>query len=915
MHPIGNPFPLTPIQEGMLFHFQLEKHSVIDIEQIVCELNEEINVTALEKAWDKVIIHHAVCRTGFSWEGLDKPMQQVYENISVPILVCDWSKLPAEKQDTKFSDYLEEDRKKGFELDSPPLLRLTLFKFNNACYKFVWSFHHILLDGRSMPLVLKDVFHTYDLIQAGKQGEPHSPPTFSNHVKALNARDSSRDESFWKTNLKGYEGIDFHLFETSQEQKDSPIKSYKHETASLTAEQSQHLQDFVKNNDISMNTLVQAGWALLLHHYTGSDDIVFGVTRACRNSNSSEFKDTVGMFINTLPTRVKIDSSMNVATWLQNMSEQVHELKEFEQSSLVDIRKWSQISNSTPLFESTIVFDYQTLDTATKNSEKTWSQRHFKLLEQTNFPITLYAYAEKKLQLKIAYDSQQISHEMSRQMIGHLSTLLLKLTHDSSAKLNLVSPFTEAELQKVLVDWNATEATYEHKKCLHQLFEEQVKKTPQKTAVICKDNELSYSELNKRANQLAHYLRRNKVAPDMLIGICIDRSVEMMVGLLGILKAGAAYVPLDPSYPKARIEMMLDDAKCQFVITRKELTDSLPNVNAEYICLDQDWSQISVEPDNNPTTNVKSSNLCYVIYTSGSTGKPKGVMVEHRNVVNFFTGMDELIETDDESTWLAVTSLSFDISVLELFWTLTRGVKTVIYSDPNGGSSFTIAPQTQSNKKIDFSLFYFASDEGESTENKYKLLLEGAKFADNNGFSSVWTPERHFHAFGGLYPNPSVVSAAIAATTTNVKIRAGSVVVPLHNPIRITEEWSLVDNLSNGRVGISIAPGWQPNDFVLAPDNFAKAKDVMSDNIQTIQKLWRGEEVAFAGPKGNDVQVKTLPRPIQKELPIWVTAAGNPATFENAGRMGANMLTHLLGQSLIPSFLIFIYGQLWCQEF
>jgi natural product biosynthesis luciferase-like monooxygenase protein len=268
--------------------------------------------------------------------------------------------------------------------------------------------------------------------------------------------------------------------------------------------------------------------------------------------------------------------------------------------------------------------------------------------------------------------------------------------------------------------------------------------------------------------------------------------------------------------------------------------------------------------------------------------------------------MDDHLPHDVPGTWLAVTSLSFDISILELFWTLARGFKVVLYAEKWDAA----APSD--NQPIAFSLFYFASDAGENPADKYRILLEGAKFADANGFTAIWTPERHFGAFGGLYPNPAVASAAIAALTQRVKIRAGSLVSPLHHPIRIAEDWSLVDNLSNGRVGISFAAGWQPNDFVLRPETFADRKNQMFRDIEMVHQLWRGEAVTFPGPGGRDVTVRTLPRPIQKELPTWVTAAGNPETFRMAGERGFNLLTHLLGQSVHElAEKIQVYRQAW----
>jgi natural product biosynthesis luciferase-like monooxygenase protein len=272
--------------------------------------------------------------------------------------------------------------------------------------------------------------------------------------------------------------------------------------------------------------------------------------------------------------------------------------------------------------------------------------------------------------------------------------------------------------------------------------------------------------------------------------------------------------------------------------------------------------------------------------------------------------MDPVVPHQPPGVWLAVTSLSFDISVLELFYTLARGFTVVISSDEDR-ALVSSGRSAALDRPIGFSLFYFASDEGEKNAGKYRLLLEGAKFADRHGFEAVWTPERHFGAFGGLYPNPSVASAAVAAVTQHVKIRAGSCVLPLHHPARVAEEWALVDNLSNGRVGISFASGWHPNDFVFRPENFADAKNVMIRDVEVVRRLWRGETLELDGPRGK-VAVRTLPRPIQKELPVWLTAAGNPETFAAAARAKAGILTHLLGQTIEEAKeKIAVYRKAW----
>src|SRR6185295_4184338 len=394
-------------------------------------------------------------------------------------------------------------------------------------------------------------------------------------------------------------------------------------------------------------------------------------------------------------------------------------------------------------------------------------------------------------------------------------------------------------------------------------------------------------------------LRQRGVGPDVMVGIFVDRGLEMLVGLLGVLKAGGAYVPMDPLYPPERLAMMLEDTRAPVILTLAHLQKSLPPHAAQVIALDATAGKTPDSPgaDENPGENTSPENLAYVIFTSGSTGRPKGVQIEHRNVINFFAGMEKSLGHRVPGVWLAVTSISFDISVLELFWTLARGFKIVLQEEADRAPVTSNAGGLQA-KGMEFSLFYFAADAGDVAGNKYRLLLEGAKYADRNGFAAIWTPERHFHAFGGLYPNPALTSAAIAVLTERIEIRAGSVVLPLHNPIRAAEEWAVVDNLSGGRVGLSFASGWHAADFALAPANYADRKKLMAEGIETVRALWRGESVAAKSGDGRDIKVKIFPAPIQREPRIWVTASSSPDTFALAGKTGANILTNLLSMKM-----------------
>ncbi len=517
-------------------------------------------------------------------------------------------------------------------------------------------------------------------------------------------------------------------------------------------------------------------------------------------------------------------------------------------------------------------------------------------------------------QLVLQADSAVFSSETASCMAAHLAHWLQGFEaagpETQLASLSLI-PAAEAAQQARL---NATAQPYNTAQCAHSLIAEQVARRPEALALECGDQRLTYRALDEQAETLAKRLRARGVQPGDLVGLCLNREPALVLGLLAIWKAGAAYLPLDPAYPAHRLDFMLQDSGTRLVLTTRALAQALGLEHRQALCLDAaDQAQAGPRaPD--PAGAIGAGQIetadrtAYVIYTSGSTGQPKGVMVTHRNLMNFFTGMDARVAHTPDARWLAVTSLSFDISVLELCWTLARGL-TVVLHGPGGSAGAAARPGPE------FSLFYFGNDRPDQAtagaEQRLRLLFEGARFADRNGFAAVWTPERHFHAFGGQYPNAALTSAALATMTERIQIRAGSCVLPLHHPVRAAEDWAVVDNLSGGRVGVSFAAGWQPNDFALAPAAFADRKAGMFTALAQVRQLWRGEAVAFDGPHG-PVHVQTRPRPVQAEIPVWITAAGNPETFEQAGELGCRLLTHLLGQSVADvAHKISLYRAAW----
>ena len=425
---------------------------------------------------------------------------------------------------------------------------------------------------------------------------------------------------------------------------------------------------------------MQGAWAILLSRYSGEADVVFGVVRSTRRGTIEGADDVIGLCINTLPMRVHVSSEMTLVSWLKDIRAQWISIRDHEHTPLVKVQGWSEVPAGHPLFASVVMFQNYHLDTKLRMQGGAWSNRRVRLIQQTNYPVSLSVYDSAELHLTILFDRNRIDDDAAARMLGHVRTLLEEMATKPERKVGELSILTSSERHQLLVEWNQTEVNCPRDKCVHQLFEDQVERTPDAIAVMFEDQCLTYRELNNRSNQIAHHLRTLGVGPEVLVGLCVERSLSMIVALLGILKAGGAYVPLDPAYPKDRICFVLDDAQVRVLLTHSSFHADLGSEVSSYkvVCLDTDLDWISKAPAENPKSDVEPGNLAYVIYTSGSTGKPKGVAIEHHSPVELIHWAHRIFSPQECAGVLFSTSICFDLSVFEMFVPLSCGGKIIL---------------------------------------------------------------------------------------------------------------------------------------------------------------------------------------------------------------------------------------------
>lgn len=668
-------YPLSPMQQGMLFHTLFAPGAGDYFEQVSVLLRGTIDKTAWNYAWRRLLQMHPILRTGFVWEDLQAPVQVVYSEAEITCEELDWQELSRPQQESGLDDYLRSDRQQGFEVTRPPLMRVALLKLAPDLHWMVWSHHHMLLDGWSVQLLSQQLFELYEASCRGTAPRVEKSRPYSEYIAWVNRQDQGAMEAYWRTALKGfYNPTPIGNSPTSAGQPD-----HVDEILLLSESESDGLRQFARRQRLTLNTLVQAAWALLLSIYSGEPDVVFGATVSGRPPELPGVENMIGLFINTLPVRVVISSDELIVEWLKRIQREQAEARQYGSAPLASIQMWSEVQRGQPLFETLVLFEnYPTTELAT-TTQSALTLEEVKGYEHTHYPLCLLAWSAGPVGLRFNYDRLRFDEAFIRRMAGHYRNILIALTACEEDRISSISIIGEEERNRLLVEWNRTEAEFPAI-CAHTLFEDQAQRTPHGVAVQYESGQLTYEALNRRANQLGNHLRKCGVGPDVLVALHLHRSLDMLVAVLGILKAGGAYLPLDPQFPVERLRYMLEDSGAAILLTQTSLLESISAGDARVLCMDGDWEQISREPADNVNAAVSPGNLAYVLYTSGSTGRPKGVQLEHLGLSNLLCSMQKKFQITSNDILVAVTTLSFDIATVELLLPLTTGAQVRIAS-------------------------------------------------------------------------------------------------------------------------------------------------------------------------------------------------------------------------------------------
>uniref|UniRef100_UPI0035C78745 non-ribosomal peptide synthase/polyketide synthase n=1 Tax=Pseudomonas allii TaxID=2740531 RepID=UPI0035C78745 len=661
-------YPLSPMQQGMLFHALYEPQAGDYVNQMRVDV-DGLDIPRFREAWQAALDNHDILRTGFIWHGdLGEPLQVVHRHAQLPFIEIECPE--GDDQQQRLDHLADAQRLQGFNLETPPLVRIALAHTGPQRCHLIYTSHHILMDGWSSSQLLGEVLERY----AG-----HVPQAqvarYRDFIAWLQAQDKSLREAFWKTQLANLEEPT-RLFQALPRARDLHASGLGEHAHELDTAQMARIKAFAQGQKITLNTLVQSAWLLLLQRYTGQDTVAFGATVSGRPADLRGVEQQVGLFINTLPVVATPRPDMPVSQWMQQIQQQNLALREQEHTPLFELQRWAGLGGEA-LFDTILVFEnYPVSEVLEQGAPQGVRFGSVSSREQTHYPLSIAVGVGDTLTLHYSYDRSEVDAPTVERLNRHLLHLLTELVTKPQAALAQLTLLTEPEHLDLMALGNGLIDAHTCS-LVQQQFEQQVRRTPHATAVVFGEQSLTYEALNRRANRLAHGLIRQGVGPDALVGIALERSFDMLAGLLAILKAGGAYVPLDTDYPEERLAYMLKDSGVKWLLTRSDLNLPLAD-GVQCLSLEGEQTWLSEGDESDPQVTVNGQNLMYVIYTSGTTGNPKGVGVTHEALAQRLHWMQQTYALQADDVLLQKAPMSFDVSVWECFWPLISGSRLVI---------------------------------------------------------------------------------------------------------------------------------------------------------------------------------------------------------------------------------------------
>jgi amino acid adenylation domain-containing protein len=677
--PIADAYPVSRLQAGMLFHSAYSPETAVYHDIFSFHLRTALNVQMLRASIQEMGRRYAVLRTSFDLSEFSEPLQLVHAEIEAPLQVDDLRGLTNDEQEAAIRAWVGREHAWPFDFKQPPLFRVQLHRRSDDTFQFSFSFHHAILDGWSVAVLLTELFQHY--LASVKNQVLELPPAPASAFQQFimlerEAIGSPEQRTFWEQYLEGTTVNSIARWPL-EEQSEHVRRVVQYE-APLTPELSEDVTRLVHAMGVPLKSALLAAHVRVMGLVSGTTDVLTGLVANGR-PEEEDGERAVGLFLNTLPIRMRLPGG----SWrelVRAVYASEHELLPYRRFPLVEIQK---IKGGRQLFESAFYFVHFHI-TETLAGVDGLESLSAEFYEETNFTLVANFSLDPgthQVRLRLIHDPKQLNAEQIALIGGYYVAALSEMTRNPDGRYETTSLLTHAERRRIAEEWNATQAEYPALSPVQELIEQQVERSPEALAVMHDGQRLTYRELNERANQLAGYLRERGVGPDVLVGICVERSLEMVVGLLGILKAGGAYLPLDPDYPTERLRYMVEDARPALLLTQERLEERLADLGAaRVLCLDRDWPAIAERAVTNLPHIGSADDQAYMIYTSGSSGRPKGVMVTQRALTNFLHSMQGTLAVRQDEVLAAVTTLSFDIAGLELYLPLIAGARILLIS-------------------------------------------------------------------------------------------------------------------------------------------------------------------------------------------------------------------------------------------